>query len=85
MQDSTSKYAMINRYFKHMIYYYAVLSASSISVVSQPNSKDITYNMISMGSQGADVGARIALLKYLGMNNCDVKRTYIIIHTPARE
>ncbi|CAL1160052.1 unnamed protein product, partial [Cladocopium goreaui] len=25
---------------------------------------DITYNMISMGSQGADVGARIALLKY---------------------
>ena len=25
---------------------------------------DITYNMISMGSQGAEVGARIALLKY---------------------
>ena len=28
--------------------------------------EDITYNMISMGSQGADVGARIALLKPLG-------------------
>lgn len=25
---------------------------------------DITYNMVSMGSQGAEVGARIALLKY---------------------